>query len=294
MKLAACVVLYNPNISVLDNIQTYLPLVEKLYVLDNSTLQIDFLDKIKKVKKVKYVSLNGNKGIAKALKVASELAYQDGFNYLLSMDQDSKYPTEDFCYIENYIKNNDSSDVAQFCINYTGNAIKQDIENVDKSKTMLINAHITSGTITNLTKYFQTEGYDEKLFIDWVDYDLCAKFKAVGGGKIVLFPNICLQHTLGKTEYFKFLFFKIPFRSYPPVRHYYMFRNYVYLLNNRDEESRKFFKSPIMNFWGKLSRIITEKNHIKVWKMINLGIKDAKKGRMGSFEELHPDLFKKL
>jgi len=36
MKVAGCVVIYNPDMSVVDNIKTYAPVVDHVFAVDNS------------------------------------------------------------------------------------------------------------------------------------------------------------------------------------------------------------------------------------------------------------------
>ncbi len=49
------------------------------------------VEKIKTLSNIKYYSMQGNKGIAAALNKGVHMAYKDGFDYLLTMDQDSKF-----------------------------------------------------------------------------------------------------------------------------------------------------------------------------------------------------------
>lgn len=152
MKIAGVVVLYNPTEEIIENIKTYLPIIEKLYVMDNSTKPIEFLDKIKSFGKVEYISLNGNKGIALALKLGTEKAIEDKFDLLLSMDQDSKYPLEDFKYIQNFFKNEDLSNIGIVTINHSGNKLNE-VTSDDKSNYIKIPICITSASIIVLNNY---------------------------------------------------------------------------------------------------------------------------------------------
>ena len=69
MKIDGVVVLYNPKDELFENIGKYLPLLNHLFVMDNSSkVNENFVSKLKELKNVTYVSLNGNQGIAKALK----------------------------------------------------------------------------------------------------------------------------------------------------------------------------------------------------------------------------------
>lgn len=283
MKFAGVVVLYNPDKDVLENIKTYIPFLEKLYVMDNSTQGVGFLEDIKNLDKVEYISLDGNKGIAKALKVGTERAVDDGFDILLSMDQDSKFPTEDFKYVEQYLTNNDISKLGMIAINFAKNDIKSTSD--DKSDVIEVNEVITSGSFLNLQNYKQIKGYNEDLFIDMVDFDICYQFKEKDC-EVKIFPNIMLNHNLGNPSVFKFLFHTTKYISHSPIRYYYTYRNYNYL---RKYNSKKYVnlleqRGEGFRWINSLKMCILEKQHLKTWKMIRKGIRDGKRGILGPFK----------
>lgn len=91
-KYAGVVVLYQPKDNVWDNIQSYLEEIDLLYVMDNS-LDVNSIvvEKIKQNEKCSYFSMNGNKGLAVALNEGCHLAKKDGYDYILTMDQDSVF-----------------------------------------------------------------------------------------------------------------------------------------------------------------------------------------------------------
>lgn len=286
MKFAGTVVLYNPEDSLIENISTYLPIVDTLYVMDNSTKELDIISKVKEIDKVKYISLDGNKGIAKALKVATETASQDGYDFLLSMDQDSKFPTEDFEIVKNYILNNDMSNVGIVAINYHGNEMVYEDNNGQKDCVVSVNDIITSGSFVNLSAYKNIDGYNEELFIDYVDNDLCYQYK-VNGFEIRLFPNIILNHKLGNILHVKFLWYEKDIVVHSALRYYYMYRNFHYLLNHRSSEYVKLLNTKSVDYSGKyiFRRFLFEKPHFKILKMIRKGIKHGKKGILGPYQE---------
>lgn len=283
MKIAGTVILYNPNVDVLENIQTYLIFIEKLYVIDNSTKEYSFIVDIKNNRKVKYISMNGNKGIAKALKVATEIAIVDGFDFLLSMDQDSKFPTNDFKYIEDYLHNQNIDDLGIIGVNF-GTEINFKIDN--KSEVIDVYDTITSGSFMYLKNYSNIAGYNEDLFIDSVDHDICYQFKEKKF-RILMFPNIYLLHKLGEKKKINFLFYKREISTHTPLRYYYMYRNSTYLSRNRSKYYNKMFAERKKSYCLKytLRRILFEKPRLKILKMILRGISDGKKGILGPYKE---------
>src|SRR6478736_3145595 len=90
-KIATVVILFNPNKKTVENILTYVNKIEKLFVTDNSStlsqyIRFDFLQE-----KTVLIHDGDNKGIAARLNQVCELAIEDGFEYLLTMDQDSYF-----------------------------------------------------------------------------------------------------------------------------------------------------------------------------------------------------------
>ena len=279
MNIAGVVVLYNPTEQVLENIQTYLPFLRKLYVMDNSTKELDFTDKIKELEKVEYISLGGNHGIAKALKIGTEKSIEENYDYVLSMDQDSKYPTEDFKYIEDYLEKCDISKVGAIGINFSGNRIS--VLSTDKSYVEKNHLLITSGMIIVSQNYKKIYGYNEDLFIDWVDDDVCMQLLHFGF-ELILFRNILLEHSLGIMETRKFLFLKVTKGWHSDLRLYYIFRNGTYLKKYKKEYFIKSQKNRI-NFLHRVYKVIFSSNRRKTLKMIKMGIKDGKNAKLGVY-----------
>ena len=97
MKIEGVVVLYNPNKNIIDNIKTYINEVETLYVIDNSSEKDNSLiNEIKQLsQKCLYIDNFSNKGIAYALNMGVKLAIKESSDWLLTMDQDSKFEKND-------------------------------------------------------------------------------------------------------------------------------------------------------------------------------------------------------
>ena len=73
MKIDGVVVFYNPTIEMIDNIKKYYPILNRLFVIDNSPKEnAEVITKLKELDKVTYLPLGENKGIGYALKVGLE------------------------------------------------------------------------------------------------------------------------------------------------------------------------------------------------------------------------------
>src|SRR4051812_19218454 len=119
MKIAACVILYNPEESVIQNIQSYVNHVRKLYLIDNSgSIHVDVHKEFNSVPLINIIHSGINEGIAKRLNQACDLAIKDGFDYLVTMDQDSYFDEPSISEYFNCIETFKQQNVSMFGINY--------------------------------------------------------------------------------------------------------------------------------------------------------------------------------
>lgn len=274
MNIGACVVLYNPCESkVLDNISTYIEFVKCLVIVDNSTQENNIKEIYKQNNKVIFVSMNGNKGIAKALNEGLQILISKKMDYALTMDQDSKFPREDIneilLLLEKY-----SSYYSLIGLNYNHNvAIKKDT-------IVEVDCWLTSGNFVNLNCYKKVGGFCNDLFIDYVDIEFDYKLKN-NGMKIGYLEDYSLEHCIGnpiKIRIGKFIFYSM---NHSEIRYYYRYRNSKALyMNDKDFFRKYYFKEIFVNI---PKMLIFEKNRMKKLKMIKKGLNDAKRGKMGEY-----------
>ncbi len=225
LQIAACSILYNPPPSVKHNILSYINVVQKIYLFDNSDSKISDSTLFAFESKVIIINNWSNEGIAKNLNVACELAIKDGFEFLLLMDQDSFFDeasiNEYFKCIEAFTEN--KKEVSAFGINHETKSIESNC-NYNKVKHL-----ITSGSIINLNNYKNIGHFDENLFIDFVDTDYCFK-SILKGYELIEIKNIFMNHQIGTIiEKRSIKNFKLSNRSiHSGVRLYYMLRNFLY------------------------------------------------------------------
>ena len=148
LKLAGVVLLYHPDKSkTIENIATYALQLNKLYIFDNSAQPSIALSKDLPHLNIpiEYISTGKNEGVAKRLNEASEKARQEGFDFLLTMDQDSSFKPGDFEKYKSLIHLSDNSYVAQYGVNHQPNFTPAK----DLPEEAL--ALITSGSILDLS-----------------------------------------------------------------------------------------------------------------------------------------------
>lgn len=103
MKLAAVVIWYNPleigEEKIIQNILSYSSYCEKIYIVDNSSALHEEL--AKKIPNSIYISNKNVGGIAGGQNRGCERALNDGFEWAMTMDQDSIFEPEQ---IKEYIR----------------------------------------------------------------------------------------------------------------------------------------------------------------------------------------------
>jgi rhamnosyltransferase len=240
---AAVVVMYNPETSFLENIATYLDPVARLYIIDNSeSPDKNLYQSLRLNPKVVIISDKINYGIAKALNIAAEKAIQEGYDWLLTMDQDSSFDQD---VLSDYFQAAETypakKSAAVFGLAYD----KEFLSAAPAGEIYIeVNSLITSGCLLNLRVFEKIGGFNEKLFIDEVDHDYC--YKAVlSGYKIVVVRTGFMRHALGRSLDLKAQPGSVSKRKtlHSPVRIYYIVRNGLYVSNqykkNFPKESAK-------------------------------------------------------
>ena len=282
MNLAGLVILYNPDEHLLKRIQSYKPNIKKLFIADNSRVSHqELLKSLLLENEVYYIHDGKNEGIAKRINQAANLALNDGFNWLLTMDQDSYFEENIFTnYLDCIAQYEEKANVAVFGLEYDPKCLTK-----NACDPYITSKVITSGSIVNLSLFEKVGGYDENLFIDLVDFEYC--FRAViKGYQIIQYRNIFLRHSLGKTSVHRSLKnFKQSIRSlHSPLRMYYMTRNFFYvrskyknLLKEETKANRKALLYHVKN------NLLYNAKRFSVIRFMLLGIFDFARNKMGSF-----------
>lgn len=226
--IAALVILYNPEKKFLENIQSFVHQVDKLYVVDNSNkFDILFHDSLQK--KVEYDLLHKgtNIGVAAALNLGINKALIEGFEYLLTMDQDSFVPKKVISQIRNSIKHISNQSWILVAPNLRmGDKLFHPRSNEMVEDVLFVP---TSGSIINLKNLDEIGHFFNDLFIDYVDIEFCLRAKQ-HNYKIYIVPNVLIEHSLGRLEVRRFLFSKVHVTNHDPIRLYYRIRNRLYVV----------------------------------------------------------------
>ena len=283
MKIAAAVILYYPDENVIENISSYFNSVEKLYLVDNTEIPSKLTaDNLKRFTSAVYIHDGENKGIAARLNHVGNLALKDGFDWLLTMDQDSSFEDKTFTNYLNCLSSFEKKEkVSMFGINHV-----KELDELDNCNAVNVNHLITSGSVLNLQLMNEIGGFDEKLFIDEVDFEYCLR-SVVKGFSIIQFANIFLTHNLGQTsQHRSFKTSKLTQRVlHSPVRMYYMTRNFLYVETKYSKafpDEINLRKKVLFNRFK--NNILYNRQRFAVMRKIAKGFLDYRKKRMGKLK----------
>lgn len=236
INIIAGIVLYNPNIERLrENIEAIKQQVDKIVFVDNGSKNKDYNQLLNP--QYKYVLINNqhNKGIACALNQIMNYAEKHGYTQVLTLDQDSVCTPNMVTTLIQYSNNN----VGIVCPITEDRNFKEDFSYLNGKGVIEIDWCITSGSLTNVRAWKKAGGFDERLFIDWVDWDFCIALKHKGF-KILRTENAKLIHELGNGTFWAQLFGKWRMiLNRPAKRYYYVYRNRIYLARKWPEISMK-------------------------------------------------------
>ena len=278
-EIAGVVVLYNPDDLVMDNINTYINQIGKLFIIDNSEKKnVKLIEEINSWKNIKYISHNCNKGIAAAFNLGAKEAIDEGFKYLLTMDQDSK-ATDGMISKLLYIMNN-NSDLGLVAADHINPSFL--IETNKISKEVLYT--MASGNLVKLKAFQAVGGFLENLFIDHVDHEFCLRLNA-NGFKVIKTGDAVIIHRPGKTVKKKFLFVNLYPSYHSPIRLYYRTRNRLYVDQLYKKKFPEYVKEDRKNMLFELAgMLLYEQNLYQKIKMISLGFIHFRRNILGKYE----------
>lgn len=228
----ALVTLYNPTTDVKHNLNAISKQVDILYVCDNSEVNNYLL--VQDIVNVSYIFCGENLGLSAAFNLClknKRLSWKEE-DYIIFFDQDSYIELGHISTLIEEYEKLEKSGYKVGCIGpvyYNCNRNEIEIQKVKKpisDKTYQVKSIITSSMLCRYGDLKKINFWNEKVFLDMADWDLCWRF--MQHKKICCVTTVVtLKHTLGIGDK-KCGFFRI--RIGAPIREYYQIRDSLYLL----------------------------------------------------------------
>lgn len=274
IKLAGVVTLFYPSADHFKNIENYLDIVDKLYIIDNTPNE-SHEKHLPKSKKILYYAYN-NIGVAKALNLGVTYALKDNFSWLLTMDQDTILPSAILKEMKSVIEKKNMAEIGIITPwHKTKLRVEKPKEKIDYPQDVM-----TSGNLVNLDIWEKIGRFNEDFFIDGIDIEYGLRLKKYGY-KIMRLNYLEIDHDLGDIFYVKGKLCT----NHSGLRRYYMNRNYHYIYDMYKDTDLEFCKFLISNYKTMLKVILFENHKFpKVYGFI-LGYIHYKKGKKGKLEK---------
>lgn len=233
MKVLAGIVLYQPDTERLtENINAIRNQVDAILLVDNGS---NNLDKVKEISgdTVFYIENGANLGIAAALNKIMRYAAENGYEWVLTLDQDSVCNEG---LVDEYRKYTYLEDAGVMTCRILDRHLTEDEMSEEQSEDVReAKRCITSASFCSVKAYLKTKGFDEWLFIDWVDFDYCAQIRKIGY-KVYRVNFVGMIHEIGHGKTVKLLHRHFNVYNHSAFRHYYINRNRLYVAKMYPEE----------------------------------------------------------
>lgn len=271
MGYVAGIVLFNPDIVRLkENIDAINSQVETIILVDNgSENENEITSFLESYKSLIYIRNNENVGIAKALNQIINKADALSYEWVLTLDQDTVCNSGIIEAYKSVIQK--EKNLGMVSSKYADRNAQIDFN--DNVEIQDIDFCITSAAFTNIQAVKSVGGFDEKMFIDMVDYDICYALKR-NGYRIVRVNYLGFLHEVGRSEERSLLGKKTIVFNHSYMRKYYWVRNSIYLMRkynlNKGHEYKRIFKRM-------LDTLFFEKQKFTKLKWMFKGINDGKK-----------------
>ena len=281
-NIAGVVVLYNPDVNLLDNIRTYNRSIKKLYVVDNTEVPSNVLidSMLLEFDNIEYIPFNQNQGIAKALNVAAFKALEAGFEWLLTMDQDSQ-ASEGM--IEKLIKALENVSDEKVGIIAPRYILKNEDAKEPSQEIEQVYVAITSGSLLNLQAFHEVGPFREDFFIDYVDHEFCLRLR-LNNFKTLIDNKVVLYHELGDSKSHSILGHKINSSHHNFIRRYYITRNRLAVIKEYKHIFPYYYKCERTNNIREFLKVLFfEKDKIKKVRSIFYGNLDYIRKKFGKY-----------
>ena len=280
IKFCCGIILYNPSKDVVDRLAIYSEKFDRVFVYDNSRTSNEKI--CSHFNNISYFFNGKNDGMSVALNCLYLNAWENGYDYILTMDQDTDFPKDEIQKIIDVIQSDKYKGSALFTSNWRkvykrGQREEYGSWKYNKDNKITVFA-MTSGTFYNLhilRKYLPLPD----LFIGMVDDDI--SYELLRDKKFgVMVGAAKLSQRVGETVEATMLNKLLHKVILSPERYYYMGRNSEYLLQKykyeRDIVSR--IKKTRFRILGNL--ILCETPKITKMKMWLKGIREIKDGNL--------------
>lgn len=284
----AVIVTYHPDEGFagrLERVRSQFPLV---IVVDNGSLSSVMPDAQAGLPQVYLVANQTNLGIAAALNQGVELAKQRGFEWVVTLDQDTVVATEMLATFIDVYRRSGGGNV-MIGSNYRDVHRRRNYIQCTNAYFMERKTLITSGTLVPLELFDAIGFFREDYFIDSVDHEFCLRARA-HGCRILISCSAVMEHNIGAHVAGASRLRQFMSVSHSPTRKYFIARNTIATVKSY------FFREPMWGMrqgWRLLSDfasiLLFEREKLKRTTAFMVGVAHGFTGKLGPIEKTWPN-----
>jgi len=280
----AVVVTYFPGEGFIDLLRQLERQIDRMVVVDNTPATSGLMDLrlvIQSFPSVTLIENRSNKGIATALNQGLELAENEGYDWLLTLDQDTQCSPD---MVTTLLELSQQCQLKPMVIGsnyFDPQSGRTKVPVVGDGNSYLEQwTVITSGSLIDVQMALSIGGFREDYFIDQVDHEFCLRARA-HGHTVAMCRKPVMTHSVGRPGGVRLPFLGI-LPNHPPVRKYYIARNTVVTVATywRTEPSW-CFRRAVRLFLGLIEMAILEQHRVAKIYAFSFGVADALRKRMG-------------
>lgn len=223
---AALIVTFNPTHSLVGLVGDVAEIVDSVLIVDNGSMSGSDVLAEAEASGAEVVRLNANLGLAAALNHGLDCL--GDHEWLFTFDQDSRI---DSTSVRAMLQQSDTAGprVAMIGPKVVSRETGLTLQGTDDGPAVHpARRVITSAALCRMSALESAGGFDSTLFIDMVDFDLCARLRRAGWA-IEVVNSAVLTHSIGQSRAVTLGPLRVVASNHGPDRLYYRYRNFIRL-----------------------------------------------------------------
>lgn len=276
-KTAAVVTTFRPDASLAANLELISPQVAVVVLVDDTGAG-NISDQTYPIDNLIVIRNAVNVGIAKSLNVGIARAAEEGCEWIITLDDDTRVRPD---YVKVALEFFTSAKEPNLGIVALSRPAEGDPPPPSPASHRVRRNIITSGSVSPLELFRTLNGFSEDLFIDLVDFDFCCRARKAGRTLVVL-DEVGMEHRVGDSETCRWLGWQTTVYHHAPFRLYYQARNAIVFAR------RHFAFDPLLCLVLladvvrlPVKAILFERDRANRLRHIVAGVRDALRGRLG-------------
>jgi rhamnosyltransferase len=283
-RVCAIVVTWQPGQEVAGELATLLSQVDGMVVVDNGS-RAELLQGVRETSCASgfnLIELKENLGIAAAQNMGIAWAEAQGFELAIFFDQDSTVPNNFVkTMVMFYDEDSSKSTLAIVAPRYRDSRLGADLAAARVADGGLALA-MCSGSLIPLTVLRRIGGFEEDLFIDYVDYEFSLRARAAGYYLKECSAAVLLHAPADPQRRMLFSLLPVTTANYSASRRYYLARNLIWMVRHYSFRFPAICLRFVLNFLKDSIKIVLVEDSAREKSLTSIrGVADGLRGKMG-------------